>query len=381
MKITIFALHLGFGGIEKYVCTLANILSKAHDVEIISTYKTTENPAFYVNQQVRIKYLIDDLLPNKQAVHEAIYSKNLTSIIYEVGYSIKVLIKKHVANKEAMKCCKSDIIITTRDFHNRYVQKYANKNSIWISTEHNHHCNNEKYIHNLMKSIVGFDYFFPISKELCDFYSAQLIDKRTKVKYIPFCITKPKAISKLSINIPIYISVGRLSVEKGTIDLIRAFKIIKGFQNNAILHIVGNGPLYDDCVKLVRELNLEKSVIFHGFMMKEEIDELYAKSSIYLMTSYTESFGLVLLEAMANGLPCVAFDSAQGAKEIIQNGETGILLSGRDLNQFADSVVNLFDDKEKLTKMSENAKNCVYEFSYERTESDWLSFVKSITKD
>ena len=61
MKISIYALHLGFGGVEKYVITLANMLADAHDVEIISTYKMQDKPAFYVRPEVKIQYLIEEL--------------------------------------------------------------------------------------------------------------------------------------------------------------------------------------------------------------------------------------------------------------------------------------------------------------------------------
>ena len=90
---------------------------------------------------------------------------------------------------------------------------------------------------------------------------------------------------------------------------------------NAYLHIVGDGEEYKKIQAKIEYKNLENKVCMHGYMKKECIDELYAQCDVYLMTSYTESFGFVLLEAMACGIPCVAFDSAQGAKEIIENQE------------------------------------------------------------
>ena len=65
MKITIMALHLGFGGIEKYVITIANMLSEKHDVEIISTYKMNEKPSFPLSDKVKVTYLIKNMVPNK----------------------------------------------------------------------------------------------------------------------------------------------------------------------------------------------------------------------------------------------------------------------------------------------------------------------------
>lgn len=64
-KITILALHLGTGGAEKSIASLANILSEQNEVEIISTYRTTDKPAFDINPKVKITYLLGDLRPNR----------------------------------------------------------------------------------------------------------------------------------------------------------------------------------------------------------------------------------------------------------------------------------------------------------------------------
>ena len=63
-KISIIVLHLGFGGVENSVCSLANMLCDYYDIEIISTYKLLDNPAFKLSPKVKIKYLTENLIPN-----------------------------------------------------------------------------------------------------------------------------------------------------------------------------------------------------------------------------------------------------------------------------------------------------------------------------
>ena len=72
--------------------------------------------------------------------------------------------------------------------------------------------------------------------------------------------------------------------------------------------------------------NLDDCVTLHGFKGKEDLNKLLSDASIYLMCSYTESFGIVLLEAMSFGIPCLAFDSAEGAREVIEDGKNGFLI-------------------------------------------------------
>ena len=67
-KIVILALHLGTGGAEKVISNLANLLSDNNDVEIISTYKLRNSPAFYISNKVTINYLTTNLEPNKQEI-------------------------------------------------------------------------------------------------------------------------------------------------------------------------------------------------------------------------------------------------------------------------------------------------------------------------
>src|SRR5699024_9033507 len=94
----------------------------------------------------------------------------------------------------------------------------------------------------------------------------------------------------------------------------------------------------------IKSHNLEDNVVLHGFQNKEYIDKILRKSSIYLMTSYTESFGIVLIEAMSHGIPCIAFSSAEGARELIDSGRNGYLIKNRNNRAYIKKVEDLMDD-------------------------------------
>ncbi len=378
MKISILALHLGFGGVEKYISTIANMLSEQHDVEILVTYKIEEIPAFFIDKKVKIKYLTTNIKPNAKAFKVAREECNIFKMIWEGLKALRILHQKNRVNKKAISACTSDVIISTRDFHNRMIQKYANKNIIWVSSEHNHHNGNQNYINKIVRSCEGFDYFLPISNELCNFYRELLPE--VDVKYIPFCIDQPFTNELPTFEKPVYISVGRLSPEKGVLELIDIFNGIHERQNDAVLHLVGDGILMDQIIEKVEYYGLKDSVIIHGFITQKEIDKLYVKSSVFLMTSFTESLGFVLLEAMACGLPCIAFNSAQGANEIINNGVNGFLIENRNSENFINKTVELFNNKKEIREMSANAKKCLVDFSYDNTKKQWLTFMKNIKK-
>lgn len=380
MKISIYALHLGFGGVEKYVSTLANMLAEEHDVEIISTYRIEEHPVFYLDPKIKVTYLLGDLKPNSAELKASVKSKNLFKIAKEVCKAAKVLYLKRHNNIVSIKHCDSDVIISTRIFHNQLIGKYAKEDSVKITGEHNHHNNNKKYIRSVIRSCKKFDYFIPISKELSEYYKP-LLAEGVQSKYIKFCIDDHPDKSMPDFEKQDIISVGRLSQEKGVYDLISVFEQVHQENEKVRLHIVGDGPEHADVLRFIKEKNLEDAIVLHGFQSKAYIYELLPKMSLYVMTSFTESFGIVLLEAMSCGIPCVAYSSAQGAHEIIENGTNGFLIENRDCECMKEKICKLLANKETLRQLSKNAFATAEEFSYSNTKRAWLELMNAIAKE
>ena len=81
---------------------------------------------------------------------------------------------------------------------------------------------------------------------------------------------------------------------------------------------------------------------------------------------------------MNSGVPCVAFSSANGAKEIISDQENGILIDQRDIGMMADTVCELLEDRERLKQLSEGAIKTAELYSYEETEKEWQKFIMSL---
>ncbi len=380
MKISIYALHLSFGGVEKYVITLANMLASEHDVEIVSTYKIDEQPAFAVDPRVKIVYLLDDLKPNKAELKDAIRRRKIGAILREGWRAVRVLLAKKRVNIKSLKACDSDVVISTRIFHNKLIGKYI-KHAVKITGEHNHHNNDPKYIAEVIDSCRGFDYFVPISKELCNDYRRPMEEIGVKTEYIKFCIDPNPSYRAPELVSSDLISVGRLSPEKGACDLVKVFAGVHRRHPEAKLHIVGDGADYDKVRALIEENELSDGVVMHGYQTKPYIYDLLPQTSLYVMTSFTESFGLVLLEAMSCGIPCVAFSSAQGAHEIINDGENGFLIDNRDFAAMEDKICTLLEDRDALHTLSAGALKTADEFSYEKTHAAWLDLMKRLTPE
>ena len=374
-KITILALHLGYGGIEKCIAALANSLADTYKVEILAIYKLYEEPAFYIDPRVHIRYL-SKVVPNKNDFKYALKRVNIFKIIKEAIKALNILRIKRKVLIDAIDACDSDIIISTRDYTNKYLGEYRNDNVIAIGWEHNHPHGDKVIMKRLRNSCKYLDKLVVVSRELKHIYSEDFKknDIKCQVEYIPnFLETLPKKVNKLdNKNI---ISVGRLEPEKGFLDLVSVFKLMELKDGEVYLNLVGDGSQKDKIFKNIVDNNNSRKVSMHGYLDFEELNKLYEESSLYLMTSYTESFGLVLIEAMSHGIPVIAFSCAEGARELINNGVNGYLIKNRNEHEMTDKALKLLNNPEKLKKMGENARATAMKYSKDEVKKMWIKLL------
>lgn len=374
-KVTILALHLGYGGIEKSIVALANLLADDYEVEIISSYQLFEKPAFDIDPRVEVRYLITKYKPNREAWKSSIKHLRPISFVKESFNSVMTLALRRSTMIRAIENCHSDIIISTRDLFNTWLGTYGRKSCYKIGWEHNHYHGDMSYADKVTKSAKNLDALVLVSDSLRKFYKKQLADTKCKCFYIPNMLDSvPDQLSKL--NEKRLISVGRLSREKGYEDLLDVFKLIHQEEPSWRLDIIGDGAQKNLLGDRIFNEGLKECVTLHGFQDKAFINNLLSKSSIYLMTSVTESFGIVLIEAMSYGLPCVAFDSAEGATELIQDGVNGYLISYRNKEEYAKKVVELIRNKKLRTKLGSAGRKTSLNYTGDKVKRDWIKLLK-----
>jgi L-malate glycosyltransferase len=134
-------------------------------------------------------------------------------------------------------------------------------------------------------------------------------------------------------------------------DIVYSFQLIQKVINAKLL-LVGDGPEMTYISNLVSELGLTDKVLFLG--KQENLEELYSLSDLMLLLSEKESFGLVLLEAMACGVPCIGTNTG-GIPEVIYEGETGYICEVGDIKSIANRAIKLLSNDLLHQNMSENA--------------------------
>lgn len=152
--------------------------------------------------------------------------------------------------------------------------------------------------------------------------------------------------------------VSRLAAEKNLNLVIRAFQALKIKQADVKLVFVGDGPLLE-------QLKVDApDAIFAGFRKGEDLAAHYASADLFMFASLTETFGNVTIEAMASGLPIVAFNHA-AAGEIIESGVNGYLASTNDDSGFIDAAVKLGLNTFMRATCANGAREQALKFSWE----------------
>lgn len=164
-------------------------------------------------------------------------------------------------------------------------------------------------------------------------------------------------------NIPVLISAGRLTKQKGFDYLLKAFAVVKE-QTNARLVILGEGE--DEIVlkELSMKLGLDKDVDFLGFQKNPY--KYMKRSALYVLSSLYEGHPMVLLEAMACGLPVVSTIYNPNTNEVIENGKDGLLVPIADYKALAEAIIRLLRDTSLCNALSQEAKRKVEGLSLER---------------
>ncbi|MFP4662753.1 MAG: glycosyltransferase family 4 protein [Halanaerobiales bacterium] len=165
----------------------------------------------------------------------------------------------------------------------------------------------------------------------------------------------------LSSDDRVLLYVGRLAQEKNIPFLLKVFKQIVAGVDDIYLMLVGGGPEYNSLQSEAESLNISKRVLFTGEQEPERVIDFYLDADLFVFPSLTETQGLVILEAMAGGLPVVAVDAA-GSTSIIEDGENGLVVS-EDEDIFARAVNRLLDNTTLYNKMQINARKKAEEMS------------------
>ncbi|EOB2820166.1 glycosyltransferase family 4 protein [Vibrio vulnificus] len=339
------------GGIERVVTTIANELSEIYSITILTQDKRA---SFY---HIAPKVKLDSLSNYNQLNMNSKFSR-VISQAKNIYHSVRNL-ANYLSDKEF------DFIYHTHPIsHLELLLAGVSKDKIVIS-EHGA-SNNYNFIYRLIKSFSYKKchlYCVPTTTD-CEYYSQMgfpavyIPHYRPRLEYVP-----------CNLNSKVVLNIGRYTDDKKQLVLLKIWNDIDlEIRQEWTLNIVGDGELKSELLAYIRENDLSKSVILSPPV--SDISKYYKTASVFALTSRSEGFGMVLLEAAGFGMPLISFNCPSGPKDII-NKNNGFLIENNDIESYKKKLTSMMLDEELRNCFSSGSFSLVNEWSNNKITGLW----------
>jgi len=364
------------GGADRVITEKANWLAEnGYDVAIITDTQLGRKPIFPLSNNVRMINLEIDF--RKEYGHNFI----LRTIIY-------AKLMRHYRNKLTSLLIdeKPDVVITTLGREISFITKIKD-GSLKIGEAHTakHFIRN---LHLLEKKNVLFRYMTKYFRWRMDcqvnHLDALVVLTKQQISDWPAEVPKyaipnalpfyPESVSTCENKRAII--VGRYTEAKGYDYMVEAWRIVHSKHPDWTIHTFAMGEDEERIKKKIQSYGLQETIIMNP--PTDNIMEEYLKSSICVVSSVFEGFSMVLIEAMACGLPCVSFDCPYGPRAIIKDGEDGYLIDYLNVQALADGICKLIEGKDLRKEMGRKGRHNVLRFSRDTVMQQWVNLFESL---
>jgi len=366
------------GGMERVLTIKANYLAeKGYDIHIIITDGQDKKPYYQLHPTIKVHQLdIDYESLHKQPIHIKFFN---------------YLKKQRLFRKKLSACLftvKPDITISMLRRDINFITKIKD-GSIKIGEIHFNRTNYRSFADN------RFPHF--IQKFIKNIWMNQLIRQLKRLsRFVVLSYEDQKEWKELNNTLVIHnplpfypenlsdceakqvIAVGRYVEQKGFDRLIDAWAIVEKKHPEWTLKIYGDGFLRNPLQNQIHDLKLKNCILEHN---TPNIRDKYIESSIFVLSSRFEGFGMVLAEAMLCGLSTVSFTCPCGPKDIIETDDDGFLVENGDVVQLAEKIIYLIENKDIRLKMGKNAAKSAQRFLPEIIMPKWESLFNSLLNE
>lgn len=368
------------GGTERVVSVKANYFADVlgYDVTVVVTEGKNGNSFFPLSDKVKVV--------NLGLNFEELW--NISFVRKTLLYLHKQRKYRKLLTKELMSI-RPDITITTLRREINFINS-INDGSKKIGEQHLSRTNYRKIDTRFSKYYEKFFFWWWKDRVIT---SLQKLDKLvvltndavsewpelSNIRMIPDPLSL-KVNSYSSLTSKRIVTIGRYSYEKGYDILLRIWSVVEKKSTDWQLDVFAMGDP-TPYVKMMDDLSIDKKRC-HLHSSVVDVEEEYLKSSILVQPSRTEGFGLVIVEAMACGLPVISFDCENGPRSIVTNGEEGFLIPTFDIELFSSRLVQLMNDVDLRKNMGAKGRKKSRCYQIESVGNRWkLLFDELMQKD
>lgn len=365
-------------GMEKVLIDKANwLVGRGYEVSILTTEQKGRPIAFPLDERIKVYdldigyednnggSLWDKIIhyPAKQRKHR----RALKSIFKKLKPNITV----------SMFCNEVNLLPRIKDGSHKVLEVHFSRNKrllygrkgIWGLVDRIRSKNEARLV-------VRYERFIALTNEDRPFWG-----NIPGICVIPNGIRMPELASDIKRE-NIVIAVGRYMEQKGLDRLIDAWKIVNdslGADHGWQLHLVGDGELREALQHQVERLGLNDSVVLCG--VAHDMPRVYQSAAILALSSLYEGLPMVLIEAQAYGVPVVSFACQCGPKDVVVDGQTGLLVPEGDINALAEAMLKLIRNPEERERMGRDAARLASRFEFESIMQRWDKLFKEVVRE
>ena len=375
------------GGTTRTVVNQANALCADHDVEIASIYRHRETPGFPIDPRVRLVPLTEFRSDGTRRTDSADGPTRLLNKTRRFRSPMPHRFDRRfrrwdpVVDLRLVRYFRAEndgVLVTTRPGLNVLSAHAAPRRLVRVAQDH---MNLGSYKPALREAILRayprLDVVTVLTERDRQDYR-QALGSGVRVEQIPNGVPEPR-LAPAALDAKVLVAAGRLLSQKGFDMLLDAFALVSARHPDWQLRIFGSGPWQARLMAQIDRLGLTGRAHLKGATTR--LDEELAAASIFVLSSRFEGLPMVLLEAMAAGLPPVAFDCPTGPGEVIENGASGLLVPPTDTAALAAGICALIEDPARRRAMGSAAHERSRAYSMPAVTAQWEELFTDLADD
>lgn len=354
MKVTIFNGDMSRGGgTERITQILANALSEDSDfcVTVLNLNNASGTSYYPLGNKVNIHILKAKSIPKKILELARFLKINKIDVIIDVDIMLGIYTLPALLMARKTKLISWEMFNLHNDIGSKHTELIR---KICL-------CKSAYYVNQTKGDMEAFIKEMPVKCPITYIYNPCEID----YSYTDYDLSSKTIVTA-----------GHFFYAKGYDLAIEVARLVFAVHPDWKWEFYGDGSKLEECKALIKEYGLENNVILCG--RTKDIIGAYKKAAMYVMTSRTEGFGLVLTEAKSCNLPTLAYDIDFGPREIIDDGISGYLVNAFDANKMAERICELIEDDEKRKLYSSRAKDNCEKFLQKEFLQKWKHLLRQV---